>query len=414
MEGKAWNFRANKAIDGSKLGIRTYIDILRSNIDHSDGRSVIPLSHGDPSPFPSFRTDPSAVDAVSEALRSANFNSYSSTTGLPLARKAIAEYISHDLSYKISPDDVYLTAGCAQAIEILISVLAFPGANILLPRPGYPIYDCRASFAGLEVRYFDLLPEKDWEVDLDAVESLADDKTVALVVINPGNPCGTVWSRQHLQKIAETARKLGTLVIADEVYERFAFGRNPFVSMAEYAEIVPMIKLGAISKLWFVPGWRLGWMVTLDPLHIIKDSGLLGSLENFLNMTTDPVTFIQGAIPDIIGNTKEDFFSSKLNLVRECAEICYEEIKKIPCLNCPSKPQGSMFAMVKLNLSLLEDIGDDMDFCCKLAKEESVFILPGRAVGMENWVRITFAVELESLIEGFARLNDFAQRHTKK
>lgn len=116
--------------------------------------------------------------------------------------RAVAEYLSRDLSYQISPDDVHITAGCLQAIEILISALATPGANILLPRPTYPMYDSRASFSQLEVRYFDLLPENGWDVDLVAVEALADDKTVAIVLINPCNPCGNVFSRQHLQKVS--------------------------------------------------------------------------------------------------------------------------------------------------------------------------------------------------------------------
>lgn len=119
----------------------------------------------------------------------------------PPSNRAVAEYLSRDLSYQISPNDVHITSGCLQAIEILISALANPGANILLPRPTYPMYDSRASFSQLEVRYFDLLPENGWDVDLDAVEALADDKTVAIVVVNPCNPCGNVFSRQHLQKV---------------------------------------------------------------------------------------------------------------------------------------------------------------------------------------------------------------------
>jgi tyrosine aminotransferase len=118
-------------------------------------------------------------------------------------------------------------------------------------------------------------------------------------------------------------------------------------------------------------------------------------------------------MPDIIGNTKEEFFSSKLEMVKKCAEICYEELMKIPCITCPCKPEGSMFTMVKLNFSLLEDISDDLDFCSKLAKEESMIILPGQAVGLKNWLRITFAVELELLIEGFSRLKNFTERHSK-
>lgn len=115
--------------------------------------------------------------------------------------RAISEHLSRDLSYKLSPEDVYFTVGCTQAIEIITSVLARPGANILLPRPGYPQYEARAAFDHLEVRHFDLLPGKAWEVDIDSIEQLADDNTVAMVIINPGNPCGNVFTRQHLEKV---------------------------------------------------------------------------------------------------------------------------------------------------------------------------------------------------------------------
>lgn len=115
--------------------------------------------------------------------------------------RAVAEYLSLELPYKLTPDDVFLTLGCTQAIETILTVLARPGANILLPRPGFPFYEARAAHSNLEVRHFDLLPEKDWEVDLASVEALADENTVAMVIINPGNPCGSVFTYQHLQKV---------------------------------------------------------------------------------------------------------------------------------------------------------------------------------------------------------------------
>lgn len=116
--------------------------------------------------------------------------------------RAIAEYLSRDLPYKLSSDDVFVTSGCTQAIDVALAMLARPGANILLPRPCFPIYELCAGFRNLEVRYFDLLPEKGWEADLNAIEALADQNTVAMVVINPGNPCGNVYSYQHLKKVS--------------------------------------------------------------------------------------------------------------------------------------------------------------------------------------------------------------------
>lgn len=110
---------------------------------------------------------------------------------------------------------MFLTVGCTQAIEVIISVLACPGANILLPRPGFPFYEARASFSNLEVRHSALLPDKGWEVDLAEVEKLADEDTVAVVIIDPGNPCGNVFSYDHLKK-GNTGPLLVCLVVSGE------------------------------------------------------------------------------------------------------------------------------------------------------------------------------------------------------
>lgn len=334
--------------------------------------------------------------------------------GLPDARRALAKHLSSDLPYELSSDDIFLTAGGTQAIEVVISVLAQPGTNILLPRPGYPNYEARAALNNLEVRHFDLIPERGWEVDIDSLESIADKNTTAMVIINPNNPCGSVYTREHLAKVAEVARKLGILVIADEVYGNLVFGDSPFIPMGVFGHIAPVLTIGSLSKRWIVPGWRLGWVAACDPKKILQETKILTSITNFLNVSTDPATFIQGALPQILENTKEEFFKRIIGLLEETSEICYREIKDIKCITCPHKPEGSMFVMVKLNLYLLEGIHDDIDFCCKLAKEESVILCPGSVLGMENWVRITFAIDSSSLLDGLERIKSFCQRHKKK
>ncbi|KAL5573563.1 hypothetical protein UlMin_023160 [Ulmus minor] len=411
-----WNFQQeegelNKA---SPITVRGILNMLVANINKDEDRPVVPLGHGDPSIFPIFRTAPEAEDAIVDALKSAKFNCYSPTNGLLAARRAIAEYLSSDLPYNLSPDDVYITLGCVQAIEVMLSALARPGANILLPKPGFPYYECRAACSNLEVRHYDLLPEQGWEVDLEAVEALSDEKTVAIVIINPGNPCGSVYTAQHLEKIADMARKLRILVIADEVYQHLTFGSTPFVPMGKFESIAPVVTLGSISKRWIVPGWRLGWIVTNDQNGILQTSGLTKNISSCLDVTTDPATFIQGAIPDMIEKTKDDFFSKIVDILRVSADICYNKLREIPCISCPSKPEGSMFVMVKLDVSLLDGICDDLEFCLKIAKEESVIIMPGVALGMKNWLRITFAIEPSVLEDGLKRLKAFYQRHAKK
>ncbi|XVF66788.1 hypothetical protein PTKIN_Ptkin10aG0066200 [Pterospermum kingtungense] len=413
---KKWGFQGKQELRAAAATtVRGYLNMLMGNINKDDdSKAVIPLGHGDPSHFPSFKTSPAAVDAILDAVGSGKYNCYGPTVGILSARRAIADYLNRDLPCKLLEDDIYLTIGCTQAIEIVSAVLSRPGANILLPRPGFPYYEACAAYNSLEVRHFDLLPEKGWEVDLDAIENLADENTVAIVIINPGNPCGNVFSYDHLKKVAETAQKLGIMVIADEAYDNLAFGSTKYVPMRVFASIVPILTLGSISKRWIVPGWRLGWIVTSDPNGILQKSGVIDSIIGFLNISADPPTFIQAAIPQILENTKDDFFSKIICILREAADLCYNRIKEIPCIACPKKPEGSMFVMVKLNISMLEDINDDLEFCMKLAKEESVIILPGIAVGLKNWLRVTFAIESSFLEEGLIRLKAFCQRHAKK
>ncbi|KAL0545821.1 hypothetical protein IC582_015717 [Cucumis melo] len=396
----------------STISIKGILSLLVQNADENNGRRLISLGMGDPSAYSCFHTTRIAQDAVVDCLESEKFNGYAPTVGLPQSRRAIAEYLSRDLPYKLTSDDVFITSGCTQAIDVALAMLARPGANILLPRPGFPIYELCSSFQNLEVRHFNLLPQQGWEVDLHAIETLADKNTVALVIINPGNPCGNVYSYQHLKKIAETAEKLGILVIADEVYGHLAFGSRPFVPMGVFGSTVPVLTLGSLSKRWIVPGWRLGWFVTSDPSGMFRKPKVIERIKKYFDTLGGPATFIQAAVPRILESTDEVFFKKTINILKQTSEICCRKIKEIPCITCTHRPEGSMAMMVRLNIDLLEDISDDIDFCFKLAKEESLVILPGTAVGLKNWLRITFAVDPSFLEEALGRLKSFCQRHT--
>lgn len=416
IESTKWSFQriqdTNKATEEATLTPRLATYMLMDNLNPNDPRPLIPIGNGDPSLFPCFKPAAGAQDAILNTFQSGNHNFYPPPPGIPPARKAIAEFLSRDLPYKLSPDDVYVTVGCAQAMKISLEAVCRPGANILLPKPGFLGYDAYASHMNLEIRHYDLLPELGWEIDLDLVEAIADENTVAIVIINPG-ACGSVFSYKYLEKIAETARKLGILIIADEVYGHISFGSTKYVPMGVFASIVPVLTLGSLSKRWMVPGWRLGWLVVNDPHRILNQTGMVESIKRVVNVSNEPATFIQGAIPQIIENTEEDFFTKTVGILREAADICYNGIKEIPCMTLHNKPEGGMFVLVKLNMSMLEDISDDVEFCIKLVREESVIVIPGKAVGMKNWIRIFFACDLSLLVDGLVRIKAFCERHTK-
>ncbi|ERN06567.1 hypothetical protein AMTR_s00058p00128720 [Amborella trichopoda] len=244
-------------------------------------------------------------------------------------------------------------------------------------------------------------------------EALVDLNTAAIVIVNPINPCGNVFSHEHLSKVAETAKKLRILVISDEVYAHLTFGDRPFVSMGVFGSITPVITLGSISKRWAVPGWRMGWLATCDPNGILKKTNIVQCIKSYLEVSCDPATITQGALPHIIEKTNKEFFSNIVDMLRQMAEICYDAVTKIPCIYCPTKPEASMFVMVKLDVSQLQGISDDVDFCIKLAREESVILMPGKVLGIPGWLRIAFAVSPHLLEDGLRRIQSFCQRHSK-
>lgn len=131
------------------------------------------------------------------------------------AREAVAKYVEHQ--GKVTAHDVIICSGCSSALDMCVSVIAGPGQNILIPRPGFSIYRTLAEGFGIEVRSYNLIPERDWEIDLDTLEPLIDENTAALIVTNPSNPCGSVFTKEHMVKIIDIAEKYCIPIIADEV-----------------------------------------------------------------------------------------------------------------------------------------------------------------------------------------------------
>lgn len=170
-------------------------------------KSTISLGQGDPTVFGHLAVSKEAAEAVAEALLSGRVNGYTPSFGLPDARQAVATYLT-SLSGpsggpSFSPEDVYITSGCGHSFQLCLEALSNPGKNVLLPRPGFPVYDCWCAAAGVEIRRYSLLPEKNWEVDLEEVRQLADENTVAILICHPGNPCGNVFSKEHLREVRE-------------------------------------------------------------------------------------------------------------------------------------------------------------------------------------------------------------------
>ncbi|KAJ0975663.1 hypothetical protein J5N97_017628 [Dioscorea zingiberensis] len=399
--------KSNPHFNKEKTSIRGMVAELLSY--PNPDKPLISLGVGDSSVYPCFHQGQDATGILTSAISSGDFVCYPPSFGLLPARRAVAEYLSWGVQQGIKEEDVYLMVGGTQAIQVCTMALAArSGANLLIPRPGFPLYEAKCGLVGIEPRFYDLVPENGWELDPTQLRAIANHNTVGLVVISPNNPCGVAYSSSHLLKIAETARDLNIPIIADEVYGHMVFGGGMFLPMASFAHIAPVITIGSLSKRWMIPGWRFGWLTFSDPYGSLKQ--VKKATEMLMNILCGPPCTIQGAVPSILLDTSEDFHKNVIRILESSADTLFTRLEQIEALNCYSRPWASMFMMIEVKTDLLCGIENDMDFARELMKEESVLVLPGTLLGLKNWVRIFFGVPTELAKEACERIESFCKR----
>lgn len=218
------------------------------------------------------------------------------------------------------------------------------------------------------------MPENNWEVDLFHLESQIDNRTSCIVINNPSNPCGSVYSEKHLRDILEIAYRHRLPVIADEIYERLVFEGEKFVSLAALKSEVPILACGGLAKRFLIPGWRLGWISVHDNTGAFED--IRKALISLTQRTIGCNTLIQGALPAILKNTPQSFHDNLTKLLKEQAQIAYAGIKEAKGLT-PYMPQGAMYMIVEIEMAKFPKFKDGLEFAKKMMEEESVFCLPG-------------------------------------
>lgn len=404
--GKAWDVvPASQMARNTDNPIRKIVDGMKLHPDPE--KELIALSLGDPTVFGNLPLDEVIEEAVVDSLRSKKRNGYAPSVGYEDTRAAIAAHCSCPEA-PLAARDVILASGCSGAIDLAISVLANPGQNILVPKPGFSLYRTLAVSLGIQVRYYKLIPERSWEIDLDDLEALSDDNTACIIVNNPSNPCGSVFSLKHIRRILRLADRLRLPIIADEIYADFVFPGHPFISLASQSRDVPILSCGGLTKKYLVPGWRMGWILIHDrhnAFHEIRH-GLIALSQRILG----PNTVIQGAVKAILNNTPEEFFERSISHVQKNAEMFYDAMSVVRGLK-PIMPAGAMYMMVGIETECFPDFDDDVEFTQKLLAEQSVFCLPAQCFQYPNYFRVVLTVPEEKMREACRRIQEFCSAH---
>lgn len=181
-------------------------------------------------------------------------------------------------------------------------------------RPGFPLYQTLAKGLGINTRFYNLLQERNFEIDLNHLESQIDEDTVAIVYCNPSNPCGSLFRREHIQSLLLIAEKYRLPVIADEIYEYMVFPGREFISIGSLSDTVPILSCRGTTKRFLVPGYRLGWIIVQDRHDIFGDRIRLG-LNNLCTRILGANSLIQGALPDILSKVPKSFYDHTIDVI---------------------------------------------------------------------------------------------------
>lgn len=370
-------------------------------------KDMIALSIGDPTVFGNLKPPEEVISAIVEAATSNSNNGYQPSTGSLEAKKAVAEYVSTK-DYAVNAKDVIICSGCSMALDICISVLADRGDNILVPCPGFPLYQTLAHGLGVEARQYNLMATQKWQVDLEHARSLINSRTRAIVVNNPSNPCGSVYSAQHLTDILRLAEEHRIPIIADEIYENFVFSDEEFHYMAALSKNVPILSCGGLTKRFLVPGWRLGWIVIHDRDGAFNK--IYRGIQNLCNRVLGANSIVQAALGQILSTTPKSFFSATVQHVENNAALAFEMLSVCPGLH-PIRPQGAMYMMIRIEMDRFPTFSSDFHLIDSLVSEQSVFPLPGKCFGVDGFVRIVLTIPRDRMIEACRRIAEFCHQH---
>jgi len=371
---------------------------------------MIPLSLGDPTVYGNLLAPEQLTEAVVQQVRSKRANGYGHSAGLPAARTAVAKFMSTETS-PLTSDDIIMASGGSGALEIAISGLVNEGDNILVPRPGFPLYQVIAESNGAHVIEYPLLAEQNWQADVEAMEALVTERTRAILVNNPSNPCGSVFSQETLKGILGVAEKKRIPIIADEIYGEMVFTGQTFTPIASLTTSVPVIAMGGMAKMFLVPGWRVGWLCVHDRAGILQEAR-----QGFMNLSQlilGSNTLVQSALEQVLTNDREsliEFNRTYVAALENGAKCSMNMLSKAKGLSLV-EPGGAMYMMVRVHPEAFKDILDDKEFAQMLLKEEAVFVLPGSCFGAPNFFRIVFTAPEEKLQEAYDRIIQFCERH---
>lgn len=370
----------------------------------SEGHQILKLNTGNPATF-GFEAPHQIVRDMLAALPTAH--GYSESKGVITARRAVvSRYEEIEGFPRFDPDDVFLGNGVSELITMVMQALLDEGDEVLIPAPDYPLWTAMTSLAGGTPVHYVCDEANGWQPDLDDIRSKVTPRTKAIVIINPNNPTGAVYSREVLEGLVQIARENELLLLSDEIYDRILFDEATHIPTATLAPDLLCLTFNGLSKTYRVAGYRSGWLVITGPKSHAQ--GFLEGITLLASTRLCPNVPAQFAVQAALGGVQSiDSLIAPTGRLHEQRDIAWRGLESIPGVSCV-KPAGALYAFPRLDPEVHE-IRDDEKLVYDLLVSEKILLVQGTGF---NWatpdhLRVVTLPEARVLSEAIERLGNF-------
>ena len=390
-------------------------DIRGPVVDAADkmikqGQKILKLNVGNPAPF-DFDAPEEIIDDIKLNIR--NSEGYSDSKGIFSARKAIMQYCQLKNIDNVGLDDIYTGNGVSELIVMAMQGLLNNGDEILIPSPDYPLWTAAATLAGGKAVHYICDENQDWFPDLEDIKAKITPKTKAIVIINPNNPTGALYSKDLLSGIVKIARENDLIIFADEIYDRLVMDDEKHVSIASLCPDIFCVTFNGLSKSHRVAGFRSGWMcLSGEKKHVqgyIEGLNMLSSMRLCANVPAQSI--IQTAIG---GVQSADELLLPGGRIYEQREYIYNVLSDIPGISVV-KPKAAFYIFPKIDIKKF-DIVDDEKFVLDFLREKRVLLVHGRGFNYPepDHFRIVYLPRIEDLKKAANKLENFLSSYKQK
>ena len=375
-----------------------------------EGHKIIKLNIGNLAAFGFDAPD----EIVQDMIRNmGNASGYTDSKGLFAPRKSVMHYTQQKNIEGVTIDDIYLGNGASELIVMSVNALLNTGDEVLVPSPDYPLWTAAVSLSGGTPVHYVCDEQAGWQPDIDDIKKKITSNTKAIVVINPNNPTGALYSVDVLKEIIELARQHQLIILADEIYDKVLYDGNTHTSLASLADDVLFITFNGLSKNYRSCGYRAGWMVVSGEKKHAKD--YIEGLNMLASMRLCANAPGQYAIQTALGGYQSinDLVAPSGRLAKQ-RDLAHRLLTEIPGVTCV-KPKSALYMFPRLDPEIYP-IKDDQEFAYELLAEEKVLIVQGTGFNCPtpDHFRVVFLPNTDDLTESMGRIAHFLEGYRRR